>query len=157
MVEINEVRVVGKDLPISTKESIEICNFIRRRTLEDSKKILEGVIDEKRVIPYKRFNMDRAEKEGKIGPARYPKKASLRTLKVLESAEANAKNLHLDVKNLYMRSIIVNKASTSWPNGRQRRTKTKRTHVNVILIEKKDKEKFVLNLPVQKKRSKGGR
>ncbi len=157
MVEINEVRVVGKDLPISTKDSIEICNFIRRRTLEDSKKILEGVIDEKRVIPYKRFNMDRGHKKGKIGPGRYPKKASLHILQVLESAEANAKNLNLDVKNLYIRSIIANKASRSWHNGRQRRTKTKRTHVNVILIEKKDKEKFVLNLPVQKKRSKGGR
>lgn len=157
MVEINEVRAIGNDLPISVKDSIEICNFIRRRSLDDSKKILEEVIDEKRAIPYRRFNMDRGHKKGKMGPGRYPKKASLHILQVLESAEANAKNLNLDVKNLYIKSIIANKASRPWHQGRQRRIKMKRTHVNVILAEKKDKAKFVLRLPTQKKRSKGGR
>ncbi len=157
MTDINEIRASGRDLPISTKDSIEICNFIRRRNLQDSKKILGEVIEEKRAIPYRRFNMDKGHRKGKLGPGGYPKKACQNILMVLESAEANAKNLNFDAKNLYIKNIIANKASKVWHSGRQRRTKMKRTHIDVVLAEKKDTGNFVLKLPVQRKRSKGGR
>ena len=44
----NIAKVVGKDLPISTKLSVEICNFIRYKELRKAKYLLQEIIDEKK-------------------------------------------------------------------------------------------------------------
>jgi len=53
--EINEnsAKAIGLSLPISTRQSIEICSFIRGKKLQDAKKILESVLKKKTVIPLK--------------------------------------------------------------------------------------------------------
>ena len=80
----------GMSLPISTKQSIEICNFIRNKTLEKAKAILERVLEKKEAIPFKRFGSDTGHKRGAIGAGRYPQKTAKEILKVLDSVEANA-------------------------------------------------------------------
>ncbi|MBS3146153.1 50S ribosomal protein L22 [Candidatus Woesearchaeota archaeon] len=123
------------NLPISTKQSIEICNFLRYKDLQKAKKILSNVIVKKTAIPYLRFNMDTGHKPG-IAAGRYPNKASKEILKLLNSAEANAENKGLDASNLIISKMIANKGNRMHHPGRHRGIKMKRTHIEVQLEEK---------------------
>ena len=51
----NMAKVVGRALPISTKFSIEICNFIRNMSTSNAKEMLKGVVEGKRAVPFKIF------------------------------------------------------------------------------------------------------
>jgi len=146
MAEENKARVFGRSLPISTKQSIEICNFLRGRTTEESKKLLEGVIAKKIAVPFKRFNKDMGHKRGKIASGRFPNKASEHILKLIKSVEANAKNIGL-IGPFVIESIIPNQAARSWHYGRQRRRKNKRTHIEIV---EKEGKKEVKNIKEKK-------
>ncbi|MEM3373830.1 MAG: 50S ribosomal protein L22 [Candidatus Woesearchaeota archaeon] len=132
----NMAKAYGRDLSISTKKAVEICNFLRGKKLEYAKNFLNRVIDLKAAVPMKRYNRDTAHKKG-IGPGRFPVKAAKEILFVLKSAESNAVNKGLSSKDLFIYHIVANKAARPWHFGRKRRQKMKRTHVEVILLEKK--------------------
>ena len=133
-------RAFGSGLPLSTKQCIEISSYLRKKKVEYAKRILEDAIDEKKAIPYKRFNGDVGHKPG-IGAGRYPKKACKEILKLLNSAESNAMFIGLDVSSLIIESINANKASAPMRYGRQRGRTSKRTHVEIILTESQKKKK----------------
>ena len=135
----NMARVVGRSLPISTKFSVEVCNFIRNKTTGEAKEILQKVVGGKKAVPFKTFNKDLSHKR-KIGPARYPKKTAEEIIKLLESAEANAQFKGINTSNLCITHINAHLASRPWRYGRQRRRKAKRTHLEIIVEEKKAKE-----------------
>jgi large subunit ribosomal protein L22 len=137
----HEAKVVGRNMSISTKQTIEIVNFIRGRNLAKAKEILEKVMQKKIAVPYKRFNMDTGHRKGKIGPGRYPIKASKEILMLLNSLEANAQNKGLDVDALYLKTIIPNQGGTSWHYGRHRRRQAKRTHLEIVAEEKEEAKK----------------
>ncbi len=132
----NQVHINGRDLPISTKHSIEISKFIRHKTISWAKKQLNLVLDKKIAVPLKRFNKDRGHRKGKVGPGFYPQKATKEILKLLISLEGYAQNKGLDKENLYIKEIIPNKASTSYHYGRIRGIQTKSTHIKIIAAEK---------------------
>jgi large subunit ribosomal protein L22 len=87
----NVARAIGRELKISPKHSVEICRKIQGMMYEDAKEYLQDVIDMKRAVPFRRYNMGVAHKTG-TGPGRYPVKACKAILKVLESAGANAES-----------------------------------------------------------------
>lgn len=132
-----------KNLPISTKQTIEIAGFIRGKNLKKAKSLLSQVLEKKIAVPFKRYNRDVGHKPGKIAAGRYPKKATEHILILLNSLEANAENKGLNVDNLKISEIMVNKGSNQWHYGRMRRRKMKRTNVKIktIEIEKWLKEK----------------
>jgi large subunit ribosomal protein L22 len=134
--EENVAKAVGVALPISTKQSIEICNFIRRKPLEKAKQMLIDVMNKKIAVPFKRFNDDMGHKRGKIAAGRYPEKSCSHILKLLESVEANAQFKGLNTANLAITHICAQKAARPWHYGRQRRRKMKRTNIEVIVEEK---------------------
>ena len=132
----NTARVVGSGLPISTKDSLEICNFIKRKNTKRVKADLEKVIDGKLVIPFKKYTQV-AHKKG-VGPGKTPIKACKEFLSLVKEIEANAqyKGVSGDLKIVH---ACANKASTPWHFGRKRRRKTKRTNVEIIVEETKKK------------------
>lgn len=134
--------VYGKDLPISTKQSIEICNFLRGRDLQKSKEILEKVIILKLAVPYRRFNRDTGHKKRRVGAGRYPVKACKEILRLLESLEVNAQNKGLDTAALFISSIVPNKGAKVMRYGRKRAV-MKLTHIKITAEErvKKKEEK----------------
>ncbi|MBW2993412.1 50S ribosomal protein L22 [Candidatus Woesearchaeota archaeon] len=140
MTDEHTARINGKSLPISTKQSIEICNFIRGKNLEKAKELLREVIKHKRAIPYKRFGGDVGHKKGKIAAGRYPENACKAILNLLEGVEANAQFKGLNTSNLIISYICPNKASRPWHYGRQRRRKMKRTHIDIIVKETAEKK-----------------
>lgn len=134
------VHINGRDLPISTKHSIEISNFIRHKPIGLAKKQLGLVLDKKLAIPARRFNKDRGHRKGKVGPGFYPQKASKEIIKLLTSLEGYAAHDGLDKNNLFIKEIIPNKASTSYHYGRIRGIQNKSTHIKIVAAEIKKKK-----------------
>jgi len=134
----NTAKAMGISLPISTKQAVEICSFLRGKTIEQGKNILKSVIDKKAAIPFKRYNRDMGHKTG-MAAGRYPKKASSNILKLLESVEANAQNKGL-TPPFKITKILANKAAKQWHYGRHLRTKMKKTHVEIVVEETEKKE-----------------
>ncbi len=135
-----EAIAMGISLPISTRQSVEICNVLRGKTSDKGKKILELVINMKTPIPYKRYMHGVGHRSGKLAAGRYPQKASSYILSVLKNAESSAANKGL-VAPFMIKEIIANQAARSWHLGRQRRRKTKSTHIKIVLAEIKLAEK----------------
>lgn len=128
----NAARAIGMALPISLKQSVEICRFIENKNVNDAKEILQNVIDKKVAIPFKRYNFDLGHKK-KIGPARYPGKASSEIIKLIESVEANAQFKGINTSNLVIAHVSAHKSGKSWHYGRQSRRKMKRTNIEIVV------------------------
>ncbi len=141
---VNEhrARAVGLLMPISTKQSVEICRLIRGKNIQKAKKILTEAKDMKKPIPYTRFTEGAGHKHG-IGPGKYPVKACNEILRLLNLVEANAQHKGLDTSSLEIIHICAKKGPKSWHYGRQSRIAMKRTHVEIIVEEKEIKKKEV--------------
>ncbi|MEK6904447.1 MAG: 50S ribosomal protein L22 [Nanoarchaeota archaeon] len=133
--------VHGKDLPVSTKQSIEIASFIRNRSVNKAISLLSQVLEKKIAVPFRRFKRDIGHKPGKTGPGRYPQKASETMISLLKSLVANGQNKGMDTNSLIIRTIMANKASRPFRYGRKRRIQARRTHIDIIAVERKYIEK----------------
>lgn len=129
-------RAIGMALPISFKQSVEICGFIESKSINDAKKMLQHVSEKKLAIPFKRFIFDLGHKK-KAGPGRYPEKASKEFIKLIEAVEANAQFKGLNTSNLVIAHVSAHKAGKAWHYGRKTRRRMKRTNVEIIVEEKK--------------------
>ncbi|MBW3003313.1 50S ribosomal protein L22 [Candidatus Woesearchaeota archaeon] len=137
-------RCVGKDLPISTKHCVEICNFIRHKNLQKAKELLERISKKDMPLKFRRHNKKVGHKPG-IGPGRYPVKACVEINKLLDSVENNAVFKGLDSGSLVIKHISSQRASRPMKYSRRIRGESKRTHVEIVVEEsfkeKKEKEK----------------
>jgi len=136
----NMARAIGMNLPISVKQSVEICNYIKNKNTAKAKKMLQDVIDKKTAIPFKRYNFDLGHKKN-IGPGRYPLNASMKFMQLIESAEANAQFRGFNTSNLVITHINSHKAGKAWHFGRKSRRRMKRTNLEIIVEEAKKSEK----------------
>lgn len=132
-------RAVGMALPISVKQSVEICNYIRNKNVSSAKKMLQDVIEKKAAVPFKRYNFDLGHKT-KVGPARYPEKASKEFIKLIDNAEANAQFKGLNTSNLVIAHASAHKAGKAWHFGRKSRRRMKRTNLEIVVEEKSKTE-----------------
>ena len=132
----NIVKIVGRDLGISTKQSIELCSFIKNKTVARATAMLEKVKDQKLAVPFKRFTEGAGHKKGLRGVVggKYPYKTSKTFLGLLKALEANAQNKGLS-PDLMIIHACAQKASTPLRYGRKRRISMKRTHVEIVAEE----------------------
>lgn len=137
---VEEVKAIGLNLPISFKKSIEICDFIRYKNLNNVKALLNGVLEKKTAIPYKRFNQDTPHRRGRIAAGRYPLRTVHYFLKLINTLEANAENKGFSTEGLVIIYAAANKGETQWHTGRQRRRLMKRSHLELRAIEKEVKK-----------------
>ena len=128
-------RTVGLALPVSFKQSVEVCRFIKYKNVADAKKMLMEVIEKKRAVPFKRFDFDLSHKK-KIGPGRYPEKTSEELIRLIEDVESNAQFKGLNTSNLIITHISAHKAGKAWHYGRQSRRRMKRTNIELVVEEK---------------------
>ena len=133
---IKKAKAFGVNLPISTKKSVELANFLRFRDLIQAKRLLENVMLKNVAVPMRRYNKDTGHKPG-IGPGRYPRNAAKEFLFLLKSAESNAKQKGMDVNQLYIYQLIANQGAKQFRSGRQRGRVNKSTHLFVELKGKK--------------------
>src|SRR3990167_5823657 len=97
-------RAVGRSLPISWKQSVEICNAVRKRSVARAKTILKDTIAMRKPIKYTRYTHGAGHKFG-IGSGKFPQKAAEHILTVIEHAEANAQFKGLNTGGLVIKAI----------------------------------------------------
>mgnify|MGYP001162247843 FL=1 len=147
----NMARAFGRSLPISFKQSVEICEFIRNKNVGYAKGVLRKVIDHEQAVPFKRFNTNIGHKKN-IMAGRYPKRASMEILNLMSSVEANAQFKGLNTANLVITHINANKASKVMHFGRKRSRLSKRTNIEIVVQEKAaDKKPEKNEIKVKKK------
>jgi large subunit ribosomal protein L22 len=132
----NEAKAVGVSLPVSFKQSYEVAKFIRGKSLQHAKRMLEDVIALKRPVPMTRFHKETGHKHG-MAAGRFAVNTCTYILKLLRNAEANAQFKGLSTANLVVKHIAAQCGPTSFHYGRKRRRQYKRAHVEVILSEQR--------------------
>ena len=133
-------KALGRDLPISPKKSVEVCNMVRGLDVNGAIKILEEVIQEKRAVPYKKHKKKVSHQKG-IGPGGYPKKVAKYIRDLIEEAKTNAEDKALDSDNMRIVCIAAHEGEEIQRNrprafGRSSPFNRKTTNVEVILQEK---------------------
>jgi ribosomal protein L22 len=129
----DEAVVNGISLPISTKDSVAICRFIKGKTIEKAIADLEEVLKFKKAIPMKGEIPHRKGKGMMAG--RYPVKPVKYFIIMLKNLRANA--IVNGMEEGTITEAIPNRASR--PYGRFGSVKRKRTHVKIKLKERKIK------------------
>ncbi|MBI5148858.1 50S ribosomal protein L22 [Candidatus Pacearchaeota archaeon] len=118
--------VNGKHLPISNRQSIEICKFLKGKKIDEALKLLSEVVKGKRAIP---MRGELPHRKGMMS-GRYPKNAAMQFIKLIKSLSANALRKNLDVTQLKIYGS-ANTAPRPVRGGRFRK-KFKRTHITLI-------------------------
>ena len=136
----NEAKVakaIGKDVNISFKKAVAVCDSVREKNLSAAIEILEKVIALERPIVFKKYNKGVSHRTG-VGIAKYPKKAASEILKVLKNAQSNADYKGLDNERLRIISIQVNKGQSRKrrkPKGRWKAWKTQYVCIQAVIKE----------------------
>jgi len=133
----NSAKAVGVSLPISTKQSIMICNMLRGKNVQVAKDELEKVAKLQKAVPFTRFNKDMGHRKGNMAGGRFPQKACTHILSIIKSAESNAQFKGLSSTNLIISHISAQQGPKIWRHGRQSRRQAKRTHIEIIVQEMK--------------------
>ncbi len=93
-----------KNADIHHKHCYQIARAVKGMYAGDAVEYLEKVVKEEVAIPYTRRsrkgkggNTMAGHRKGKMGPGRYPRKASIAFIKLIESAMDNARQHHEDI------------------------------------------------------------
>ena len=150
-------RAMGRDLPISPKVAIEICNALRGKSTAAAKQFMQDVLEMKRPVPYKRFMNGIGHRRGACASGRYPQKASANILNLIESAEKNAQQKGINTSQLRIVHLCANRAPSPMHSGRIRGISMKRAHVEIVVAESKvgDGKKRRAKKDVEKKEQAG--
>jgi large subunit ribosomal protein L22 len=122
-----------RGVPISTKYAIEICRFIKGKTIADAVKVLEEVLRKKKAVP---MRGEYGHKRG-IMSGRYPKVATEHFIRLLRSLGSNSVANGIDVP--VVSEAIANLGAR--PMARFGRWQRKRTHIKLVAREKKEIKK----------------
>ncbi len=131
-----EAIVNGKDLPLSTKHCIALCNFIRGKKIDEAIDLLNDVARMKRAVP---MRGELPHRKGKIMSGRYPVKAAQQFIKLLRQLVANASvnEIEIDKERIECKANRANRPYRRFGNKR-----FKRTHVTLKLsVKKENKQK----------------
>ena len=129
IVKKDEAVVNGISLPVSTKDAMAICKFIKKKSIDKALADLNDVTHFKKVIP---MTGEIPHKKGKgIMSGRYPIRAIEYFVTMLKTLKANA-NVN-GVEEPIISEAVPNKASQPFGRGGIRR---KRTHVKIKVVEK---------------------
>ncbi len=103
----NAVKASVREVDISPKWAREVCAAIKGMTISEARRLLEDVVEKRRMIPYRRYKKNRAHHAQTRGAGGYPIKVARIMLKLLDSLEANAEFKGLDTD----RVVIVHAAA----------------------------------------------
>ncbi len=123
----------GVNIPVSTKQAVAVCRFIKNKKIGDAIRDLEQVKTGRKAVPMKG---EIPHRKGMMMSGRFPKKATEHFIILLKSLAANA-NVN-ELEEPIITEAIANFASR--PYGRFGRTQKKRTHIKIIAKNKIKKE-----------------
>ena len=136
-----EAVVNGKDLPVSIKHAVALCNFIKGKEIDRAISELEEVARLKKAVP---MRGEIPHRRGMMS-GRYPTKAAGIFIKLLKSLKSNAMVNEMELEK-YKLHAIPNLAPR--PFRRFGQGRFKRCHVAIKLVPitiKKNSESNILN------------
>ncbi len=129
IVKKDEAIVNGISVPVSTKDAIFICRFIKNKSIDKALADLDDVVHFKRAIP---MTGEIPHRKGKgMMSGRYPIRAIEHFVRILKNLKANA-NVN-GVEEPIIIEAVPNKASQPFGRGGIKR---KRTHIKIRVVEK---------------------
>ena len=108
------VRAAIRETDISHKHARELSLFINGKSIEKARSYLDEVIDKKIAVPYRRYNNEVAHRSNirdGFFSGRFPRKASMEFLKLLDNLESNAEYKGMDLDRLKIISCVVHKGT----------------------------------------------
>lgn len=141
-----EAVVNGKDLSVSLKHAVAICNFIKGKEIDKAIFELEEVTKLKRAVP---MRGEIPHRKGNMMSGRYPTKAAGIYVKLLKSLKSNAIANEMELEK-YQLHAIPNLAPR--PFRRFGQGRFKRSHVAIKLVPitiKKNSESKVLKKKIK--------
>lgn len=135
----NIARGKANEIPVSPKHAIEIATFARGRKADDVIDYLNRVVAGEKALPFRRFRRDIAHKRGMESgcSGRYPKKASIAFISLLNSVKKNAEYTGLDPEKLLIVHAAANRGrgqKAFFPRAMGRATPKRRETVNIEII-----------------------
>ncbi|KAK2197884.1 bifunctional Ribosomal protein L22-L17/Ribosomal protein L22-L17 [Babesia duncani] len=122
-------KAYGAHLRVHFKNTYETGRAIQGKMILEAKRYLNDVIEHKRCVPFRKFNggVGRCAqaKAFKHTQGRWPEKSCRILLDLLTNLESNAEAKGLDVENMVIENVLVNRA----PLGRRR---SYRAHGRII-------------------------
>lgn len=115
----------GLNLPLSKKQSMYICSFIKNKHIDKAISDLELVTQLKKPVPFKG---EIPHRKGRIMSGRYPQKAAKLFIKLLKGLRGNVLQNNIDLDRTRIKI-----ASASWASRplRSRNRQAKRTNVMI--------------------------
>jgi len=135
------VRAALREKEISHKHAREIATAINGLSLEKARDYLQSVISKKRAIPFKRFNNQVGHRSDPgLMSGRYPQKAAIEFVKLLDNLESNAEYKGMDLDRLKIVNATVHKGVLikrfiSRAMGRATPKNNVLTHVEIVARE----------------------
>lgn len=136
-------RAYGKEIDMSPKHAVEIARTIRGMTVENARRFLIRVMRLEKPVPFRRYGSV-GHRKGKVGPGRYPVKASRNFIKLLDQVAANAE-LHLeaepeDLRIIHLCAYRGERVDGWFPRAHGRSSPKRREKVNVEVVVEKIEE-----------------
>ena len=113
------VKTQGIDLRVSYKNTYETARALRGMNLKKAREYLNAVLEHKRCIPFRRYKLTgrtAQAKEFNTDHGRWPEKSIKVVLGLLKNMEANANVKQLNIEDLVISHVQVNRAQ----KGRRR-------------------------------------
>lgn len=134
-------RAIGVEISVSPKHCREVCKMLKGMKVEEAKKYLRSVAELRTAVPYTRYKKWLNPKKG-AGAGRYPRKAALAILKVIESAQSNAEYKGLEADNMRIKVAAahrgrIEKSYMPRAQGRSTPWNEQTTNIEIILEEVK--------------------
>ena len=142
----NLVTARAVNLDCHHKHCYHIAKAIRGMNAEDAREYLEEVVEKKSAIPYQRRsrkgrggNTMAGHRKGKMGPGKFPNKASLEFIKLINSAMENARQRYdtIDAEDMVITHCAAHRGQvhTGWkPRARGRATPKNHYQVNLEIF-----------------------
>jgi large subunit ribosomal protein L22 len=133
------VKAMGRDMNVSFKDMIMIAEALRGQKIADAIKHLEGVIELKRTIPFRRFSKGIGHRKGDVFKcAKYPQKAAKLALAIVKNLEANAEFKGYDtdkVRIIHSQALLGVCRPRRKPKGRYTTWETEYCHMQLVAKE----------------------
>jgi large subunit ribosomal protein L22 len=126
-------RSCAANTKVSLKKSVEVAKYIQGKKVSTVINFLERVIEQKAVVPYKRFNQEMPHKRGVgITAGGYPVNVAKEFLRLVKAAEKNAKEQELSGE-LRVVSASARTGSTRYHYGRHSGRQMKSTSIEIVV------------------------
>jgi len=137
----SSVRGMARDIDISFKDAVVVCDSIRGLKLEEAISYLTEVVALEKPVPYHRFNSSVGHRRNleKGGPGKYPQKVAKEIIILLQNISTNAEYKGLSTEDMKITHLQAQKGVTRRrrkPKGRWKVWRTQLVHIQAVCEEK---------------------